>query len=662
MRRRLFAIRRIPRPLVGAIILVALVGVSLGAFAYFSLAAGGPFVHPRVATLVKRAPNVFRNAGGLIPQPAVPMDGTLGMSSNQGSPGNVVYLAATGYTPNELVQPIWNYGGTGAVIPQNSFYEFNPIATADSTGTIHTSFWVPEYAAGTYTVAAVGETSGVVRKASYTVVPEIDMGTYIGQPGTTMRFTGWGFGAAEAIKVYWNYTGSGTGTLIFQASTDHEGFFYNRTYTIPAGTTAGTYTVAAIGQTTGLIAKNLFTVGTLNPGELARVGDWTNFGFDQQNTRMNPYETTISPANVNTLAPKWKVPLPTGARVIASPVVDNGIVLIGSVGGTVSSYYASNGGLRWVFYAPGPVYGTPTIVGGIAYFGSVNIPGESRIGNYAFAITVATGQLVWDNYLPNGGEWVPPLVANGYAVFSSAGKEGVNGGESAYDALTGAPLWSFATPYGIWAPATLGPGGTDIFQPTGNPCYENSATPGDGCSGYLLDLDAATGAIKWSLHFPDLTGDDDVPTAPTYYNGELFVGVKNGIFYCLNASNGNIIWQYDTGQRGDNGIYSSSAMYNGLLYFGSGDSRVHAVSLSSGALQWYFAAKSLVTSSPIFANGVVYVGSEDHYLYALDPTTGALLWSYNTGAPVWSSPIVSHGVMYIADGAGNLYAFTPNGQ
>jgi len=648
-------------PIIGAVTLVALLVVSLAAFAAFTLAAGRPPIGRATrGPVARRAFNVFHDPSGLIQPPPIPTDTSLAMSSTVGSPGDKIFIAASGYTSGEQVEPIWNYTGPGTGIPQKSFYEFNPITFADATGGAQTNFWIPESLAGTFTIAFVGLTSGVVRTASYQVVPEIDLGNYEG--GQTLRLTGWGFGSVEAVNIYWNYSGPGTGTLISQAQSDHEGFFYNRTYTVPAGTLPGQYTIAAVGVTTGLVAENTYRAATIVAQLLPVPGDWTAFGYNQQNTRVNPTETTISPANVSTLAPKWKVALPVLSRVIGSPVITNGIVLEAAVGGTVSAYDANTGNLLWVFYAPGPVYGTPTVTNGIAYFGSVNIPGESRVGNYAFALEVSSGQLIWDNYLTYGGEWVAPLLANGRVIFASAGKEGVNGGETAYDALTGATVWSFPTPFGIWAPATINPSGTDIYQPTGNPCFEITPTPGDACAGYLLDINASTGAITWQIHFYDYSGDDDAPAAAVYDNGNLYLGTKNGLFYSVNASTGAINWQYDTASRGDFGIYSSAALYNGQFYFGGGDHLIRALGESSGTLTWSFAARSLVTTSPTEANGVLYVGSEDKFIYALNPTTGAQLWSYNTGAAVWSSAAIAHGVMYIADGAGYLYAFTPGGH
>ncbi len=143
---------------------------------------------------------------------------------------------------------------------------------------------------------------------------------------------------------------------------------------------------------------------------------------------------------------------------------------------------------------------------------------------------------------------------------------------------------------------SLDPSNTNLYMDSGNPCTSDGVA-GDGCSGTVLDLNPATGVLIWSFHVPDVSGDDDIPTQPLYANGNLYVIGKSGIFYCLNATNGAIIWQYNTGSSGDFGGYSSPALYNGILYFGNGDNYVYALNASNGTLVWRYKTGSLVTAS-----------------------------------------------------------------
>ena len=95
---------------------------------------------------------------------------------------------------------------------------------------------------------------------------------------------------------------------------------------------------------------------------------------------------------------------------------------------------------------------------------------------------------------------------------------------------------------------------------------------------------------------------------------------------------------------------------------GSNDNRVYALDASTGDLIWSYETGNEVLSSPEVSGGVVYVGSEDNRVYALDASTGELIWSYETGDRVLSSPEVSGGVVYVGSDDARLYALdaSPN--
>lgn len=63
---------------------------------------------------------------------------------------------------------------------------------------------------------------------------------------------------------------------------------------------------------------------------------------------------------------------------------------------------------------------------------------------------------------------------------------------------------------------------------------------------------------------------------------------------------------------------------NGVIYFGSIDNSLYALNASNGQLIWNFQTKDQIWSSPAVANGVVYIGSFDHSFYALDANTDSV--------------------------------------
>ena len=82
----------------------------------------------------------------------------------------------------------------------------------------------------------------------------------------------------------------------------------------------------------------------------------------------------------------------------------------------------------------------------------------------------------------------------------------------------------------------------------------------------------------------------------------------------------NILWNYTTGGL----VYSSSpAVANNKVYIGSHDHRVYCLNATTGELLWNYITGNYVDSSPAVANDKVYVGSHDRKVYCLN------LWRQN---------------------------------
>jgi outer membrane protein assembly factor BamB len=114
--------------------------------------------------------------------------------------------------------------------------------------------------------------------------------------------------------------------------------------------------------------------------------------------------------------------------------------------------------------------------------------------------------------------------------------------------------------------------------------------------------------------------------SPTVYNGRIYIGAKNGVFYALDEATGGVVWERFLGVAPQLTCPST-----GLV------------------------ATATVAVDPSTQVPIVYVYSPDGNLYALNAGDGAIVWSSNVFTPssevndyfAWSSLTVINGLVYV---------------
>jgi outer membrane protein assembly factor BamB len=144
-----------------------------------------------------------------------------------------------------------------------------------------------------------------------------------------------------------------------------------------------------------------------------------------------------------------------------------------------------------------------------------------------------------------------------------------------------------------------------------------------------------------------------VQSSPSVAFGCVFVGSRDSQVYCLNDSNGEVIWKYPIRYE----VWSSPAVYDGNVYIGADDGYIYCLNITNGTPLWRTPLTGgPVRSSPTVIDGVVYASSQSD-LSALNATDGGTLWNLQNLNPIDSSPAVSNGAVYIASADGHIYAF-----
>ena len=180
---------------------------------------------------------------------------------------------------------------------------------------------------------------------------------------------------------------------------------------------------------------------------------------------------------------------------------------------------------------------------------------------------------------------------------------------------------------------------------------------------------------------------------PLVHDGVLFVFGSGDRIQALDATNGELLWEYvrtlpgGTQTGGQNGVKRNFAIYGDKLYVATSDSHVITLDAKSGKLVWDHAfpdSKDFrMTSGPLIVNGKVIQGVASCppggcYIIGLDANTGNELWRFNTvarpgqpgektwnglpleqrwGASVWTTGSYDPELNLVYFGTGNTYAW-----
>ncbi len=169
---------------------------------------------------------------------------------------------------------------------------------------------------------------------------------------------------------------------------------------------------------------------------------------------------------------------------------------------------------------------------------------------------------------------------------------------------------------------------------------------------YVINAEYPQVKEKWKLH---LTGG--VSSAVAYAGNRVFVGDRNGAFYCLQLKDGKTLWQFKAGK----GIFSTPAIAGDRVVFGSVDNSIYCLDIKTGKPVWQFKADSYVLGSAAIHEGKVFIGASDGKFRALDLRTGKLVWEFG-GIRAWidTKPVVYQGNVYFGAWDNYFYALNAN--
>ncbi|TDC56645.1 hypothetical protein E1212_01340 [Jiangella ureilytica] len=424
------------------------------------------------------------------------------------------------------------------------------------------------------------------------------------------------------------------GTPFDAATTDADGAFAF------GGVAAGTYTV----RVTAAGHQPVTADATVDGDEhldlaLDALDQPTDPGWSQYQNNATRSGMAGDALAAGTLRPSWTQDADSPVT-FASPVIAGGRVFLGSDAGRLAAYDAASGERLWSFQTGDALRGTPAVAGDLVVAGG-------GLDGGLVALDAATGQQRWAVPTPDRlTVYTAPSVVDGVVYAATGPTQDREDTVFALDAATGQQLWSADV-------------GTSVFA--GPAVGEGLAIVGNADDGELVALDAATGAVRWTL----TREDDYFIGGASIVDGTVFVpttdGDGGGSLLAVDAATGALRWEADT--HGD-GQGSTPTVYGDLVIAGShGLGLVVAYDRGTGEQVWQYAVSGAVSASVMVTDdGFVVGGSQlDHRLWALDAATGALVWETAAEGNVTTSPAYADGLLVTADVRGNVFAFHPTG-
>ena len=324
----------------------------------------------------------------------------------------------------------------------------------------------------------------------------------------------------------------------------------------------------------------------------------------------------------------------TANAAVGAVAAAAGVVYAGTNGNTVFALDAATGTQIWRGVTTSQTNNQMVLAGR-----SLVISG----GTGLYALATGSGRQLWN---VSTDVSVPLAVAGDVVYAGIAPKNPTTGGVTAYDASTGALLWTH--PFG---PVSDVAGGLAV---TGGVVY---ATTSDG---EIFALSPADGAVRQHL-----SGSFAQFGAVAVADGVIYAagGSDNGSVFAVDGATKRTLWQRDLGKASLQA--TTLATSNGVVFAGvlrtlnPADPRaggLYALNGTTGQQLWSTPVPGGVNVAPVVAGDAVYTGSADGLVGAWQASTGNKLWSYSVPGKMGSEVVVAGSRAYFGVGQ-YVYAF-----
>lgn len=292
---------------------------------------------------------------------------------------------------------------------------------------------------------------------------------------------------------------------------------------------------------------------------------------------------------------------------------------------------------RWSFATAAPIYASPLIEKGIIYIGSTD-------SNF-YALRAESGQLAWK--FKSGGEIRSTACSDENNVYFFSG----DGCLYSINKTTQHLNWKFRSrgdkKYALYSFA-------DYFQ--SSPLLQKDTLFFGSGDGYVYAVDARKGTSIWEFKTASV-----VHSSPVYDNNTVYIGSFDGYMYALHSGSGTLQWKFKSvGHRyfPQGEMQGSPIAFEGMIFCASRDYNFYALDATKGHALWNKQfPRGWAMAKPVVKDSILYIGtSDDKLILALNPYFGTQLWQTNVKFNVFASFAFYKQQLIGATLMGRLYA------
>lgn len=372
--------------------------------------------------------------------------------------------------------------------------------------------------------------------------------------------------------------------------------------------------------------------------------DWTQFGGNPEHA-MYHLALGDSPRRI------WSADIGEGSsddgRLLAQPLIVNGVVYTMDSLSTISAYDAERGRLLWRTDVEPEDEDDGYFGGGIAYdAGRIYVStGFARV----FSLDSETGTVIWQQTVPAPMR-AAPTAANGRVFVITIDNQTI-----ALSAENGAQLWSHSglqEVTGLIGGASPAVSGSTVIVP-----YS---------SGEVIGLLAENGRILWSDSLSSVTRVDPlgdiahVRGAPVIDRNVVFAISHSGRMVAVDLRRGVRAWEAELGGT------EMPWIGGDFIFVLTNDAQVVCLTRREGRIRWVRPLERFVDpeeqegpiywAGPVLAGDRLIVAGSNRQALSISPYSGEVLGAIDLPDSVFMAPVVADSTLYFLTEGGSLVA------